>query len=248
MNPFGKKYGITVIIVFGIILRLFAYFRGISFWGDEAALALNVLEHSYSGLFKGLDYLQVAPPMFLVMSKILIIDNLRDFTLLPDTSGLRNSMLFRSFIKFVSMLSKNKVVITVSTFLFSFNMTAILYCAQFKQYSLELFTSVLLLIIFYKLIFEKEFKWHYSLLIAIAPWFSLSSLFIIGSYFLVVLIKNPRAVLKTYIPFFISFLLFYFLSLRYVSSCNYDGMYNWWQNGYGFADLRHPLRIVLRFG
>ena len=25
-------------------------------------------------------------------------------------------------------------------------------------------------------------------------------------------------------------------------------MYNWWQNGYGFADLRHPLRIVLRFG
>ena len=50
MNPFGKKYGITVIIVFGIILRLFAYFRGISFWGDEAALALNVLEHSYSGL------------------------------------------------------------------------------------------------------------------------------------------------------------------------------------------------------
>ena len=86
------------------------------------------------------------------------------------------------------------------------------------------------------------------MLIAIAPWFSLSSLFIIGSYFLVMLIKNPGAVLKTYIPFFISFLLFYFLSLRYVSSCNYDGMYNWWQNGYGFADLRHPLRIVLRFG
>lgn len=102
MNSFGKKYGITVIIVFGIVLRLFAYFRGISFWGDEAALALNVLEHSYSALFKGLDYLQVAPPMFLVMSKILIIDNLRDFTLrliplvsgiaaIPDTSGIRNS-------------------------------------------------------------------------------------------------------------------------------------------------------------
>ena len=154
MNPFGKKYGITVIIVFGIILRLFAYFRGISFWGDEAALALNVLEHSYSGLFKGLDYLQVAPPMFLVMSKILIIDNLRDFTLrlIPLVSGIAAIPLFY---KFVSMLSKNRVVITVSTFLFSFNMTAILYCAQFKQYSLELFTSVLLLIIFYKLIFEK---------------------------------------------------------------------------------------------
>lgn len=247
MNSFGKKYGITVIIVFGIVLRLFAYFRGISFWGDEAALALNVLEHSYSGLFKGLDYLQVAPPMFLVMSKFLIIDNLRDFTLrlIPLVAGIAAIPLFY---KFVLMLSKNRVVITVSTFLFSFNMTAILYCAQFKQYSLELFTSVLLLIIFYKLIFEKEFKWYYPLLIAIAPWFSLSSLFIIGSYFLVMLIKNPRAVLKTYIPFFISFLLFYFLSLRYVSSCNYDGMYNWWQNGYGFADLRHPLRIVLRFG
>lgn len=96
MNSFGKKYGITVIIVFGIVLRLFAYFRGISFWGDEAALALNVSEHSYSGLFKGLDYLQVAPPMFLVMSKILIIDNLRDFTLrlIPLVSGIAAIPLF----------------------------------------------------------------------------------------------------------------------------------------------------------
>ena len=113
MNSFGKKYGITVIIVFGIVLRLFAYFRGISFWGDEAALALNVLEHSYSALFKGLDYLQVAPPMFLVMSKILIIDNLRDFTLrlIPLVSGIAAIPLFY---KFVLMLSKNRVVITVS--------------------------------------------------------------------------------------------------------------------------------------
>ena len=50
------NYLIPVIISFGIFLRLYAYFNGLSFWGDEAALALNIMNKSYLELFKGLDY------------------------------------------------------------------------------------------------------------------------------------------------------------------------------------------------
>ena len=242
-----KDYLIPLIILTGIILRLFVYCSGISFWGDEAALALNVIEKSYSDLFKGLDYLQVAPPMFLVMSKFIMLDSLRDFSFrfIPLVSGIISVPLFY---KFIQMLSNSKKVILVSTFLFSFNMTAILYCAQFKQYSLELCVAILLLIIFYKILFQNECKWYYPIIIAISPWFSLSSLFIIGCYFFMVLIKTPKLVLKTYIPFFISLVIFYLVSLKFIMNTNYDSMYNWWQNGYGFVDIRHPLRVIIRVG
>ena len=242
-----KDYFIPIIILLGIILRFFAYFNGLSFWGDEAALALNVINKSYLELFKSLDYLQVAPPIFLVMSKFIMLDSLRDFSLrlIPLVSGIISLPLFY---KFISMFSKNKRVVYISTFLFSFNMTAIVYCAQFKQYSVELLVALLLLIIFYKIIFRKEFKWYYPVIIAFSPWISFSSLFIIGSYFFVILAKNPKLIFKTYIPFFISLVIFYLVSLKFIMNANYDGMYNWWQNGYGFVDIRHPLRVIIRVG
>ena len=111
-----KDYFIPIIILLGIILRLFAYFNGLSFWGDEAALALNVINTSYLELFKGLDYLQVAPPIFLVMSKFIMLDSLRDSSLrlIPFVSGIISLPLFY---KFISMFSKNKRVVYISTFL-----------------------------------------------------------------------------------------------------------------------------------
>ena len=247
------NYGIIAIVILGILIRCFAYFRNISFWGDEAALALNIMNKSYLELFKGLDYLQVAPPMFLVMSKFFffflnpVYDCLRDLLLrwLPAAAGIAAIPLFYYFIK---QILKDKLSIITGMLIFVFNTTTILYCAQFKQYSSELFVSILLMIIFYKIIFEEKFRWYYSVIIAVAPWFSLSSFFIIGSCFLLVLYKRPKSLIKSYLPFSISFILFYFLSLRPVSNYNYEGMYTWWQNGYGFVSLLHPMRVAIRFG
>lgn len=250
-----RLYRIIVVFIFvlGVFLRLYAYFRNISFWGDEACIALNIIERSYSGLFKGLDYLQVAPPMFLVCSKFIyqlinpISDFFRDmvFRLIPMISGIAAIPVFYRLIK---LWTKDKLTILVGLVLFVFNMTTILYCAQFKQYSLELLIALILYIIFYNIIFQNKNRWYYSLIIAIAPWFSLSSLFIIGSYFLFLLWKNLKLVWKLYLPFFISFVGFYFISLKSISAVNYDGMYNWWYNGYGFVNICHPLRVVIRFG
>ena len=115
------NYGIITIVILGILIRCFAYFRNISFWGDEAALALNIMNKSYLELFKGLDYLQVAPPMFLVMSKFLyqilnpVYDCLRDLLLrwLPAAAGIAAIPLFYYFIK---QILKDKLSIIYSTF------------------------------------------------------------------------------------------------------------------------------------
>ncbi len=249
------QYGLIAIVFLGILIRCFAYFRNLPFWSDEAALALNIMNKTYLELFKGLDYLQVAPPMFLVMSKFLletvnpVYDCMRDILLrqISVISGIASIPLFYYLIK---LITKNKKEILTGLFLFTFNTTTILYCAQFKQYSFELLISIILMIIFYKIIFEDKDKWYYSLFIALAPWFSLSSLLIIGSYFLMLVWQKPKQTIKLYLPFFVSFLLFYIFSLKPVSAYNYEGMYNCWRDGvgYGFVSLAHPTRIAIRFG
>ena len=249
----GFQYSIIFICILGVLVRFYAYFRNISFWHDEAALAINIMCKPYLDLFKGLDYLQVAPPLFLVMTKFLyrLIHSdsvyIRDLILrlIPLVSGIAAIPLFYALLK---RFVKDKFSILTGLFIFVFNTTTILYCAQFKQYSLELLVSIILMLIFYKILFEGKFRWYYAAIIAAAPWFSLSSLFIIGSYFFLVLYKNPKLIIKSYLPFFASIIWFYFFSLKYVSNYNYSGMYNWWQNGYGFVSLNHPARIVIRFG
>ena len=247
------KFIIPTVLLLGVLIRCFAYFRNLSFWGDEACLALNVINKSYMELFKGLDYLQVAPPLFLVFSKALyqVINPqsvwVRDlcFRIIPFLSGLASIPCFYFLLK---LMVKNNFSRIVGLIIFVFNTTTILYCAQFKQYSLELLVSILLIIIFYKVLFEQKYKWYYSLLVAVAPWFSLSSLFIAGSYFFITMFKNIKLLLKLCIPFLLSFTVFYFVYLKPVSAYNYEGMYNWWQNGYGFVSLVHPFRVAIRFG
>ena len=152
------NYGIIAIVILGILIRCFAYFRNLSFWGDEAALGLNIMNKSYYELFKGLDYLQVAPPMFLVISKFLyqtfnpVYDCLRDLLLrwLSAAAGIAAIPLFYYYIK---LFLKDKLSMITGMLIFVFNTTTILYCAQFKQYSFELLVSILLMIVFYKIIF-----------------------------------------------------------------------------------------------
>ena len=63
----------VLIIALGIILRVRQYFSGRSFWSDEASLAYNLVNRTFSGLTQPLDYEQGAPIGFLFIEKFLII-------------------------------------------------------------------------------------------------------------------------------------------------------------------------------
>lgn len=250
-----KFYKLALISIFaaGILLRIFVYCRNISFWGDEASVALNLMNKSYLELFKGLDYLQVAPPGFLILSKFILnifnpkIDYIRDLLLrfFPFVFSCLSLLVFYKFSK--NFIKDKKTLLFAST-LFAFNPCAILYAAQLKQYSLELLVSVVLMSLFYRIIITNKIRIADFVLIPLSMWFSLSSLIISASGFIILLFKKSFNFIKLLPAYLLSFVVFYFFSLKSIKQVNYAGMHHWWSTGYGFFDLRHPMRLFIRFG
>ncbi len=248
------KYGLLAIFVAGILLRLILFLQNPSLWGDESALAFNVCNKSYKELFGGLDLLQASPVGFTMIVKLLLdifnlqSDYARDFVLriVPFISGVLVVPVFYYLVKLV--FKDNKQAILVSLFFFVLNPCAIIYSAQFKQYSTELFFSVLMLTVFYKLILESRNKWYNTLILSVAPWFSYSSFFVLAAGFLALFIKKWKLCIKIALPVFFSCLIYYFVSLKSVFAMNFANMVGCWANCYGFIDIRHPLRLLFRYG
>lgn len=55
----------AIIIILGAAVRIRSYLATAPLWGDEAALALNILNRDYAGLLGPLNYRQMAPPIYL---------------------------------------------------------------------------------------------------------------------------------------------------------------------------------------
>lgn len=186
-NPMNIP-ALGLVFLIGLGLRLKLFIHNPSFFCDETALALNVIEKSFPELFQGLDHMQVAPPLFLVITKIFYNvlnagDDLyaRDliFRIVPFVCGVASIPLFMYF---VHRLFNNYHFTILSSFVFVLNPVLIDYSFEFKQYSCELMFALLLLIIFYS--FEKYKFIRLAgavFIICLAPWFSISSWFIIAA-------------------------------------------------------------------
>ena len=93
---------LIAIFAVSIVFQTFLFVKNPSFWHDEAALALNITSRSFAGLLDGLDNLQVAPPGFLFLSKLMLVlfnpktDYWRDFCLrvIPFLSGILSIAAF----------------------------------------------------------------------------------------------------------------------------------------------------------
>src|SRR4249920_244244 len=59
-------------LVAGIAFRLIQFRAARSLWLDESMLALNIASRSLGELLRPLDYNQVAPPLFLWLSRLSI--------------------------------------------------------------------------------------------------------------------------------------------------------------------------------
>lgn len=248
------KIWLAFIFAVGIVLRSFLYFKNPSLWGDEASLAINILNNSYLELFKGLSHLQAAPVGFTILEKFIIdltkpksmymCDLLLRF--IPYFAGIISIPFFYCLSKSVFGENKNSILLSLS--LFVFNPAAVIYSAQLKQYSLELLLSIILIIVFYRLIVESEMKWTDVFIVSIIPWFSYSSFFIIFSGFAILLFRNIEFLKILVLPFILSVTVYYFLSLKSVFAVNYSGMDIYWKNAYAFMDFLHPMRFLVRTG
>src|SRR5258707_1918297 len=61
------------LLALGLSLRLFHYLRDPSMWHDEAALVLNVVGQSFTGLLGPLLFSEAAPPLFLWLEKVVVL-------------------------------------------------------------------------------------------------------------------------------------------------------------------------------
>jgi|GEM_PF-400913 len=237
------------IILLGISLAIYQFFYNRSLWNDEAALALNIIDKSFSQLLQPLDYKQVAPIAYLFVEKFL--------TLLMGKSeyALRIFSLI-AFILSIPMiylvsnrLTNNKTLSLFATALFSVNITFIRFSSELKQYSLDVLFALIIIYLTLSLSFQKSRSLLlYGLAGAVAVWFSNPSIVILaisGLYILTTEVYKKQNY-KIFYPFLLwglSFGLYYTLFIYHHPSAEF--MRQYWKNA--FLPLGVSSKAVIYF-
>ena len=230
-----------LLVALGIILRLRQYIANRSFWADEASLALNLINRTFAGLTKPLDFEQGAPIGFLFIEKsaIAILGN-RDYILrlFPFLSGILACILFYLI---VISLTRNKISSLFAVLLFAISWPLIYYSSELKQYSSDVMIGLLLVYLSLKCLDERA-RVRNFLLIGIAGiigiWISHPSAFVLAGIGVTLTIKKLFKRSYTHLVWILclglawiaTLGLEYFVSLRYLIGNNYLTTY--WKHGF----------------
>jgi len=135
---------LAAFLLLGVAVRLNRYLLCFPLWGDEACLAANFINRGYAELLRPLDYYPVAPVGFLWLIKTVVnVLGFNEYTLrlLPAICGLLSVPIF--YLAARKMLSG--VPLLLSTGIFAVAYYPIRHGAEIKQYSSDLFVSLVLL-------------------------------------------------------------------------------------------------------
>ena len=218
-----KKYSyfflIFLIIISGFLFRLKLLTDNPSFWFDESALGYNVLNLNYKDFFGILHLQQVAPPLFLIISKYIAdIIGASDLhlRLVPFIFGNLCMILFFIILK---QNFENRLTVLSGLILFCFNAQLIKYCVEFKPYVVETFATCIILYLLSKF----DWNWSYKKLfligtfLSILPWFAFISTVMLTLFYMVIFsIKNIKKWILFFMPSLISFIAiaFYYLNIN----------------------------------
>ena len=133
-----------LLILVGVLLRVVRYLHNRALWGDEAALALNIMHRSPRELLDPLDFDQAAPVLFLLGEKgVTSALGYSEPALraLPLIAGILSLPLFWSIAKRV--LEPIGAIIALAFFAVSDPL--VFYSAEAKQYGIDVMIALLLL-------------------------------------------------------------------------------------------------------
>lgn len=228
---------LALIFILGIYLRLRVYLTNQSFWHDECALAWNIVNRDYLGLFQPLRFLQVAPPMFLVYTKILVkyLGTAElIFRIVPFFSSILAMFMFYFLSK--TLFSTKKAILCASL-LFAINFPLYYYSAEFKPYITDVLFCIFTIYIYQYL--NKESLFLYSIILSTFIWFSFPTAFLISAIALLLLFSrhyklNEKVSFLT--PLLVSGLAFYFCYFQKVFETENKGMTTYWGNEFVNVD------------
>lgn len=216
------------IIGFGVVVRVAQYVWNRSLWADEAVLALNIVNRSFWGLVQPLDYDQGAPLGFLMVEKLAVEvfgDNEYALRLFPLICGVVSLVLFYQLAKrFIQDWG-----LAIALGLFASLHYLVYYSSEVKQYSSDVAIALFCTLLSLRLLSKKLGIYDVIILSlggAIAIWFSHPAIFVLagvgGSCFLLKLAKKAAINLANYLIIYgswiISFVAFYFISIKNLSS------------------------------
>jgi len=229
-----------IIIGVGIILRVSQYLYNRSLTEGEAALALNIVGRSYSGLLKPLDYVQGAPVGFLILQRALVElfgNNEYALRCFPLIAGVVSLFLFY----WVAQKTINRTAVPIGLTLFAVCDHLIYFSSEIKQYSSDVAVALLLILITIN-IFDNNYNTKYIILLgiggAISIWFSHPSVFTFGAGIIILLVaitRNKRWdrlwwLVFACLLFGASLVINYFISLEALSK-NRDFL-DFWQHSF----------------
>lgn len=163
------------VIAVGVVLRIIAYARRSTLWLDESAVAMNIVDRSFSDLmFVPLDYGQAAPRGFLLLewlsARTLGTSDLA-FRFLPFLSGIAALFLFAAVAR--RLLSPagalGALVFFVTGYWF------LVYSSDLHPYGFDLALSLAALLGVLRLRdsgYDRQHVWQLALFGAVAVWFS----------------------------------------------------------------------------
>ncbi len=170
-------------LALGIAVRAVDFLNCRSLGLDEARLAVNVASRSFLGLLRPLDLDQTAPPLFLwgerVIFQLLGHDDC-GLRLLPVAAGTAAGLLMYP----LASRFLDQAEARLAGMIAMFSPLLITYSNAVKQYSVELLASVLLLLFLERALRREPTRGVMSGVLAVgavAPWVSLSSIFVLST-------------------------------------------------------------------
>ncbi|MBR1942556.1 glycosyltransferase family 39 protein [bacterium] len=245
---------IIAILLTGFLLRLKGYITNPSFWHDESALGWNILNKSYTELFEKLRFLQIAPPMFLILSKLLVTVTdsynhvFRCDIVLRTIPFLCGNLSLIMFYFVAKKLFNSKWAILAGLFLIALNPVLINYSFEFKPYSADVLCSLIALYIFLSIDFKNTSQkqiLQYSAILAVLPWLSFGSAFVILAGIMAISFKkeNPKMFIYLLSPVFASALLYWHVFVANSYAQNSKGMIGFWGNAFVNKDLSNLVQL-----
>lgn len=239
----------------GILFRWVRYLVDQPLWGDEAFVAVNLIDRGFLGLLRPLDYHQVCPPLFLWAEAVVVrlLDfNERSLRLFPILCGTATMVLFPLLAR--RLMRGIPYLLAVATFAVAFY--PIRHAAEVKPYSTDLLVALVLLIpaVDWLLATDRASRWILlALLMPIALGLSHPAVFVgggIAAACLVPVVRERRpAVMLAYAVFGLSLLasftgLFLLVTHGQAEGAG-QGMWRYWAAGFPLG--RSPLGVVFWF-
>lgn len=183
LRPVRLAHFLVFLVALGLAWRVLRYALGFPIWGDEAFVAVNLLERDYTGMIEPLIYGQIVPLVFmwaeLAISRVLGYSEWA-LRLLPFLAGIIAVPLFWRFA--ATTLKPRAAFLAVGVFSAAYY--TVRHAAEIKPYSFDLLIALELIMLGWSVYAHPRCVWRWTgliLLAGLAPWCSYPSVFVTGA-------------------------------------------------------------------